>query len=217
MVQRGDINLGQVLPVFHRRMVDRAYLVQFELALGICDHLGASAFMELSGEFDQVTIAPPRGLDPVIVRLREGTVLVPCVLGPTNAPFEWPVASFAEHASRNISAQSYLSSVRHAIVAEKEAAILAFHLAAEQRIREFDRALAGRHLAGHWLKGASALISRLRAGLGDTLAGISEDARGKALDWCAEIRKIRTPKPSMPGQLPVGNVHAVAQNGAQAV
>ena len=66
--------------------------------------------------------------------------------------------------------------------------------AAEQRIHEFDRALAGRHLAGHWLKGASALIARLRAGLGDGFAGIAEDARGKTLDWCAEIRKVRKAK-----------------------
>jgi hypothetical protein len=196
VLQRGDCNPGQMLPVYHRRKIDSAYIEQFERALGICNHLGATAFLDLSGEFDVVKITPPGGLDPVILRLREGTVQVPSLHGPTKAPFEWPISAFAEHASNNISAQSYVASVRHAIVTEKEAAILAFRSAAEQRIHEFDSALDGRHLEGHWLKGASALIARLRAGLGDTLAGISEGARGKALDWCAEIRNTRKASPA---------------------
>ncbi len=196
VLQRGDNNPGQMLPVYHRRKIDSAYIAQYERALSICDHLGATAFLDLSGEFDVVKITPPGGLDPVVLRLQDGTVLVPSMHGPTNAPFEWPISAFAEHASNNINAQSYVASVRHAIVTEKEAAILAFRSAAEQQIHEFDSALAGRRLDGHWLKGASALIARLRAGLGDTLAGISEGARGKALDWCAEIRRARKANPA---------------------
>ncbi len=196
VLQRGDNNPGQMLPVYHRRKIDSAYIAQYERALSICDHLGATAFLDLSGEFDVVKITPPGGLDPVVLRLQDGTVLVPSMHGPTNAPFEWPISAFAEHASNNINAQSYVASVRNAIVTEKEAAILAFRSAAEQQIHEFDSALAGRRLDGHWLKGASALIARLRAGLGDTLAGISEGARGKALDWRAEIRRARKANPA---------------------
>ncbi len=196
VLQRGDCNPGQMLPVYHRRKIDSEYIAQFERALGICNHLGTTAFLDLSGEFDAVEIMPPGGeLDPVVLNLREGTVQVPSLHGPTKAPFEWPIGAFAEHASSNISAQSYVASVRHAIVTEKQAAILAFRSAAEREIHEFDSALAGRQLEGHWRKGASSLIARLRAGLGDTLAGISEGARGKALDWCAEIRRSRNASP----------------------
>ena len=142
-------------------------------------------------------ITPPGGeLDPVVLNLREGTVLVPSLHGLTKAPFEWPIGSFAEHASNNISAQSYVASVRHAIVAGKEAAILNFRTAAENEIHDFDSALAGRPLEGHWLRGASSLIARLRAGLGGKLAGISAGARGKALDWCVEIRTTRKAPPA---------------------
>jgi hypothetical protein len=192
VLQRGDCNPGQILPVYHRRKIDSTYIAQFERALGICNHLGTTAFLDLSGEFDAVEITPPGDvLDPVVLNLREGTVQVPSLHGPTKAPFVWPITSFTEHASNNISAQSYVASVRHAIVTEKQAAILAFRAAAEKEIHEFDSALAGRSLEGHWLKGASALIARLRAGLGDSLAGISEGARGKALDWCVEIKTAR--------------------------
>jgi hypothetical protein len=189
VLQRGDCNPGQMLPVYHRRTIDGPYISRFEQALGICDHLGESAFLDIAGEFDEVTVTPPGDeVDAVVLKLQNGTVQVPSPHGPTGAPFEWPISDFAENASRNISAQTYLASVRHAVVVEKETAILAFRDAAEKRIHEFDRALAGRPLDGHWIKGASALIARLRAGLGDRLTGIAEDARGKALDWCAEIK-----------------------------
>jgi hypothetical protein len=197
VLQRGDCNPGQMLPVYHRRKIDSAYIAQFERALGICDHLGTTAFLDISGEFDEVKFTPPGGeLDPVVLNLREDTVQVPSLHGPTKAPFEWPIGSFVEHASNNISAQSYVASVRHAIVTGKEAAILAFRSAAENEIHDFDSALAGRPLKGHWLRGATSLISRLRAGLGGKLAGISEGARGKALDWCEEIQMARKATPA---------------------
>jgi len=196
VLQSGDCNPGQILPVYHRRKIDNAYIAQFDRALGICNHLGTTAFLDLSGEFDMVEIIPPGSeLDPVVLNLREGNVQVPSLHGTTKAPFEWPIGSFTEHASNNISAQTYLASVRHAIVNQKETAIRSFREAADQRIHEFDDALAGRPLEGHWLKGASALIARLRAGLGGSLAGISEGARGKALDWCAEIKRSQKLKP----------------------
>jgi hypothetical protein len=198
------------------RSITGAYIAQFERALGICNHLGTTAFLDLSGEFDDVEITPPGGeLDPVVLKLREGTVQVPSLHGPTKAPFEWPITSFTEHASNNISAQSYVACVRHAIVTEKQAAILAFRAAAEKEIHEFDSALAGRALEGHWLKGASALIARLRAGLGDSLAGISEGARGKALDWCAEIKTALKAKPAAAKRAMNGNGRAAPIHAAE--
>ncbi len=80
-----------------------------------------------------------------------------------------------------------MARARHALVASKEAAVLAFRAAAEDRILAFDRALAGRPLDGHRLEAAIALIERLKAGLGGSLSGLSEDAQITALDWSAAI------------------------------
>lgn len=198
VLQRGDCNPGQILPVCQRRKVDEAYLARFQQALGVCDHLGATAFLRLSGEFNVVEVAPPGGLDPVTICLQKGTILVPSVDAPKRERFEWPISQFADYASGNISAQTYLAGVRHAIMVEKETAIQAFRALAEQRIHDFDRALAGRRLSEHWLTGALNLVARLTAGLGEGLGGISDDARGMVLDWCAEIRKAEAEGRSAP-------------------
>ena len=80
-----------------------------------------------------------------------------------------------------------MARARHALVATKEAAVLEFRAAAENRILNFDRALAGRPLDGHRLDAAVALVARLKAGLGGSLSGLSEDAQITALDWSAAI------------------------------
>lgn len=196
VLQRGDCNPGQVLPVSHRRRIDGEFVELMDQGLGIVSHLGATQFMEIAGEFDLVTITPPGGVDSLVLRLGKGTVLVPSMrAGPTDAPFEWPISAFAERASTNVAAQNYLAGVRHAIVTRKEEAILAFRAAAEERIRGFERALAGRPLNGHWRESAIGLIARLRAGLGDRLTGLSDDARGIALDWCAQLAPAAKPGP----------------------
>ena len=59
--------------------------------------------------------------------------------------------------------------------------------AAERQILNFDRALAGRPLEGHRLDSVVALVERLKAGLGTSLNGLSEDARITALDWSVSI------------------------------
>lgn len=193
VLQRGDCNPGQLLPVSHKRRIDAAYVGLLDQALGIPEYLGGPAFLGLSGEFDRVEIAPPENLDPVVLDLHKGTVLFPSVVDAKKDPFEWPIHSFTHYASSNVAAHAYLASVRNAVVQEKKSAILAFRAAAEQRIHEFDRALAGRRLSGHWLIGALELTARLTAALGASLPGISDDARGRALDWCAEIGRTQKP------------------------
>jgi hypothetical protein len=181
--------------VGHRRQINSGDIEVLRGALGICSHLGETEFLDISGDFDVVIATPPGGLEPLVVNLKNGKVLVPSSQRAADPPFEWPIFAFAEHASTNLSAQGYLASVRHAIVIEKEAAILAFRSAAERRILDFDRALAGRVPEGHWLEGAKELVARLKAGLGDTLAGLSEDARGKALDWSTGIENAGNVRP----------------------
>jgi hypothetical protein len=173
--------------VSHKRRIAAAELEVLGTALGICAELGEPAFLDISGDFGVVTVAPPRGLNPVVMHLRNGTLALPSSPDSATAPFQWPIQAFAEHASTNIAAQSYLATVGHAIVAEKEAAILAFRLAAEKRILDFHHARAGRPLDGHWRQSAAALVARLAGGLGDTLNGLAEDARGIALDIAASV------------------------------
>ncbi len=197
VLQRGDCSPGQMLPVSHKRRIDATYVAQFQQALGICEHLGGTAFLTLSGEFDRINVAPPGNVDPVVLDLQNGTALVPSVVDAKKDPFAWPIHSFTHYASSNVAAHAYMAQVRHAIVSEKREAILAFRTAAEQRIHDFDRSLAGRRLEGHWRAGALALTARLRAALGDTLSGISEDARGRALDWCIEIARTEKAAPQI--------------------
>lgn len=196
MLQRGDSNPGQILPICQRRKVDASYITLLNGALGLCRHIGATAFLDVAGEFDEMTITPPGGLDPIVLRLQSGTVLVPSTLDSNKPPFEWPIFAFAEHSATNVAAQNYLARVRQAVVTRKEEAVLAFRAAAEGRILDFDRALAGRALEGHWLDGAIGLIVRLEAGLGADLSGLSEAARGKALDWRAAIAAARARRPA---------------------
>ncbi len=121
------------------------------------------------------------------MHLKNGSISMPCTNGEVITPFECPIHGFAKHAADNVLAQGYMARARHALVATKEAAVLEFRAAAEDRILAFDRALAGRPLDGHRLDAAVALVERLKAGLGGSLSGLSEDAQITALDWSAAI------------------------------
>jgi hypothetical protein len=156
-------------------------------SLSICRHLGEAEFLDISGDFDIVIAGPPGELRPVIMNLGNGSISMPCTNGTAITPFECPIHGFASHAAGNVLAQGYLARARHALVAAKEAAVMEFRAAAENRILAFDRALDGRPLDGHRLDAAIALVERLKAGLGGSLSGLSEDAQITALDWSAAI------------------------------
>ena len=170
-----------------RRELSTDDIETLDAALNICRHLGEAEFLDISGDFDIVIAGPPGELKPIIMHLRNGSISMPCTSGETITPFECPIHGFAGHAAENVLAQGYMARARHALVAAKEAAVLEFRAAAESRILAFDRALAGRPLDGHRLDAAIALVARLKAGLGGSLNGLSEDAQITALDWSAAI------------------------------
>ncbi len=170
-----------------RREVSTDDMEVLDAALNICRHLGEAEFLDISGDFDIIIAGPPGDLQPIIMHLGNGSVSMPCATGSAVTPFECPIHGFAGHAAGNVLAQGYMARARHALVATKEAAVLEFRAAAENRILAFDRALAGRPLDGHRLDAATALIERLKAGLGSSLNGLSEDAQITALDWSAAI------------------------------
>ncbi len=170
-----------------RRELSTDDIEALDAALDICRHLGEAEFLDISGDFDIVIAGPPGELQPIVMHLQNGSISMPCTNGTAITPFECPIHGFAGHAAGNVLAQGYLARARHALVATKEAAVLEFRAAAEDRILAFDRALAGRPLDGHRLDAAIARIERLKAGLGGSLSGLSEDAQITALDWSAAI------------------------------
>ena len=170
-----------------RREVSTDDMEVLDAALNICRHLGEAEFLDISGDFDIIIAGPPGELQPIVMHLRNGSISMPCTNGMAITPFECPIHGFAGHAAGNVLAQGYMARARHALVATKEAAVLEFRAAAEDRILAFDRALAGRPLDGHRLEATIALVERLKAGLGGSLSGLSEDAQITALDWSAAI------------------------------
>ncbi len=170
-----------------RRELSTDDIEALDAALDICRHLGEAEFLDISGDFDIVIAGPPGELQPIVMQLQNGSISMPCTNGAAVTPFECPIHGFASHAAGNVLAQGYMARVRHALVATKEKAVMEFRAAAEHRILAFDRALAGRPLNGHRLDAAIALVERLKAGLGGSLSGLSEDAQITALDWSAAI------------------------------
>jgi hypothetical protein len=170
-----------------RREISADDIEMLDAALNICRHLGEAEFLDISGDFDIIIAGPPGELQPIVMQLRTGSISMPCTNGTAITPFECPIHGFANHAADNVLAQGYMARARHALVATKEKAVLEFRAAAENRILAFDRALGGRPLDGHRLEAATALVERLKAGLGGSLNGLSEDAQITALDWSAAI------------------------------
>ena len=186
MVQNSNTGAGDRVAGV-RRELSTDDIEALDAALDICRHLGEAEFLDISGDFDIVIAGPPGELQPIVMHLQNGSISMPCTNGTAITPFECPIHGFAGHAAGNVLAQGYMARARHALVATKEAAVLEFRAAAEDRILAFDRALAGRPLDGHRLDAATALIERLKAGLGGSLSGLSEDAQITALDWSAAI------------------------------
>ena len=169
---------GSAVRSAHSREIDSETIASMDAALLICETLGEAEFLEISGDFDVVIAQPPCDLKPLVAHLQNGSATLPCPAGASITPFECPIYGFAGHAGANVLAQGYLATARHGLVSTKEAAVSDFRAAAERRILDF---------------------GRLKAGLGDTLSGLSEDARITALEWSAAMRENRAAARPRPG------------------
>ncbi|MEM7496402.1 MAG: hypothetical protein AAF371_00250 [Pseudomonadota bacterium] len=166
------------------RRIEKTEIDAFGAALEFCRSLGAFEFLELSGDFDILMVRPATAaFSPITIDLFRGSVSVPPSAGRSHDGYEGALYELQRNVDRNPAARSYFAAARHAMMEAKEDAVLAFRAAAEARIHAFDRALSDRPLEGHRLDAVLSLVARLRAGLGDDLTGISEDARITALDW----------------------------------
>lgn len=173
-----------------RRQIGKGDVAALTAALEFCAALGEIEFIDLSGDYDLI-VAHPAGenLKPVTIDLFRGTLVVHGVFGNGTDVLEAPLFDFRRLLIDNQILRTYAASTRHALAAAKEEAVMTFRAAAETRILNFDRALAGRPLEDYRLDAVISLVARLKAGLGDNLSGLSEDAQITALDWSALIER----------------------------
>jgi hypothetical protein len=200
-----------------RRVIRGEDVEALQQALAVVRLLGESAFLDIAGDFDLVTVAPVgHEVPPLQMDLHEQRVLAPAPEGSGREPVSAPLFDFERAIARMPDLRAYVATVRHGLGLQKEAAVQAFRAAAEARIAAFDKALAGRALAFHRLDAVISLVTRLKAGLGDDLKGISEDARLRALDWAEAIAEeeeatgraaARRPYPHAQPQRPRVTVH----------
>ena len=169
-----------------RRLLSTDDLRGLERALEICALFGEPPFLEISGDFDLVVASMPEsGLGALMADLATGRISAGGAGGlepVSGALYETDRLFGSEGAGR-----VYLAAMRRAAMQAKQDAVLDFRAAAEKRILDFDAALKGRALSGHRLEAACSLVWRLKAGLGESLAGLSEHAQLTAFDWQAEI------------------------------
>ncbi|MEM9781914.1 MAG: hypothetical protein AAF899_05515 [Pseudomonadota bacterium] len=172
------------------RDIEKTEIKTFGTALEFCRTLGAFEFLDLSGDFDMLIVQPAgTEMQPITVDLFRGMVAVPGTVSGKSEGFVGALYELRRNTQSNEVARSYYATARHAMTSAKQDAVLDFRAAAETKIHAFDRALAGRPIAGHRLDAAMSLVARLRTGLGETLHGISEDARITALDWADAVER----------------------------
>jgi hypothetical protein len=177
------------------RQVTRDDVKALGAALDYARSLGALEFLDISGDYDLLMVAPASAdLRPITMDLYRGTMSVPSSFDRMAEPFEGALFDFRRHCTESGAMRAYVAHARQALTAAKEDAVLGFRAAAEDRILNLDRVLAGRSLAGHRLDTVMGLVARLRIGLGDDLAGISEDARITALDWAEAVETSEGPR-----------------------
>ncbi|MEM6487694.1 MAG: hypothetical protein AAF677_05380 [Pseudomonadota bacterium] len=179
--------VGTALP---ERRIERTEIEAFGAAIEFCRNVGDFAFLDFSGDFDLLMVQP-QGTDlaPITIDLYRGMATVPSALGRSGDGFTGALYELSRNGQKNPTARAYYAAARHAMAEAKQQAVMAFRAAAEDRILAFDKALAGRAIAGHRLDAALKLVARLRTGLGDALNGLSEDARITALDWAEAVER----------------------------
>lgn len=181
------------------RKVSASELDALTTGLRFCRTVGAFEFLDVTGDFDLLMVRPASDdMAPITIDLYRGAITVPPALGRSgDQGFEGPLYELVRHTTDKPAARAYLTAARHVMTSCKEHAVEDFRGAAEARIHAFDKALAGRPLEGHRLDAVLALVARLRAGLGDDLCGLTEDARITALDWAeaADLGAGAIPKP----------------------
>ncbi|MEM7176904.1 MAG: hypothetical protein AAGD47_08665 [Pseudomonadota bacterium] len=152
----------------------------------VCELMGEFEYLHVTGNFTTIVIQTvDHSFEPVVVDLERGTVTVPSTTGGTS--YVGPLFNPLKSISENRDAAIYFTQVNHRLTVMKEEAIWSFRAAAEERIVGFDKALGGQALTGYRMTAAETLVHRVRAGMGENLLGLSEQAQVTALGWAGLI------------------------------
>jgi hypothetical protein len=171
-----------------KRELTRGDVASLTAALDLAGCVGEAEFVEITGDFDMITIQPlGAGLQPLTADLLRGTVSAPESPSTGRMRFEGALHDFINGAVEQRAARLYMAEARRSLAKTKEDAVLNFRAAAEDRILEVNRALNGKPLTDFRLEVVRGLISRLKVGLGDNLHGLSEDAQITAFEWADTI------------------------------
>ena len=170
--------------------LSRAKLESLSAAIAFCDMLGEYEFLHVTGHFDSLVVQPTdKSMGSVIIDLERAAINFP---GDMSGPgYVCPLFNPKAQISQNREATNYITRLHHNLALAKEQAIWTFRSVAEERIFGFDKALAGQPLSDYRLTAAETLVNRLRAGLGDNLLGLSEQAQITALGWARLITRAR--------------------------
>lgn len=152
-------------------------------ALELVKQFGPPDYAAITGNFDMLMLEPAGSNTRVTMDMFKGVV----ALQTTEERFEAPIYGFSEHLKEHPRVREAFTKIHHAQLDQKSLAVRAFQKRAEERIIGFNTALCGNPLEFHRLDAALSLVVRLKAGLGDDLMGLSEDAQITALDWSAMI------------------------------
>ncbi|MEM7422478.1 MAG: hypothetical protein AAF334_02085 [Pseudomonadota bacterium] len=190
--QQMYVNLGAWMSdeqsLEQERIITSETVAALEQALVVCRLIGSTEFLEVSGDFERLLVKPAGArLDTISIDMQRGIISIPTTAEMGGTAYQGPLFGFEKIVNSHQSVIAYLGKARHAVASAKEQAILSFREHAEDRIHQFDAALAGRPLTGYRLDSATALIARLQTGLGDTLLGLSEAAQITALDWATQF------------------------------
>ncbi|MEM0922718.1 MAG: hypothetical protein AAGI13_06705 [Pseudomonadota bacterium] len=171
-------------------ILTRAKASALTAAIAFCDMLGEVEFLHITGHFSSIVMQPTdQSMGPVVVDLERGAITFPSeVSGPGVV---CALFNPTQQIGQDREASGYISQLHHHLALAKEQAIWGFRLAAEERIIGFDKALAGQPLTEYRLTAAETLVTRLRAGLGDSLLGLSEQAQITALGWASLIQRAK--------------------------
>lgn len=167
--------------------ITRARMDALGAATEVCELLGEYEYLHVTGNYSTIVIQiADHSLDAIVADLDRGSITVPTTRAGT--AFVGPLFDPANRIAQDREAAGYITQVNHKLAVTKEKSIWDFRGAAEERIFGFDKALAGHPLTGYRLTAAETLVKRLRAGLGENLLGLSEQAQITALSWAKLIR-----------------------------
>ncbi len=172
------------------RMITASDVHALRTSFSIVSELADPAVIDITGDFESLAINPPAesGLRKARVDFSNNIMYMPGVDGESDG-VQFSVFELPEKMRSEPVVRTYSRIISDLIAQRKQSAVEDFRWAAEEQIMNFDNALGSQPLSGYRGDIAKDLITRLKAGLGEELRGISAHARAIAFDWADAARR----------------------------